>query len=120
MGLDLKVVDDVGVSGMVFIGYVNFNHFRRAIAAVEGFDLDSMVGYGGEVAWSIVDTPLEPLLNHSDCDGELTSEACKALWPEMMRVVRSDGWNTAWDNFAVKVMRLMIQSAESGNPILFE
>ena len=67
--------------------YSGFNRFRRAIAAHEGIDLDAMRGFGGDHDWSTATTPLKPLLNHSDCDGELTPQECRQVAPRLRVVV---------------------------------
>lgn len=71
--------------------YLGFAAFRRRLAADAGFDLDTMSGFKPRDAdadwvgrdWSEVDTGLEPLLNHSDCDGELTPEQAAVLAPAL-------------------------------------
>lgn len=81
--------------------YGGFNDFRTRLAASEGFDLDEMQGFGkgeyftddrvhGTRPWDEIDTPLKPLLNHSDCDGHLTPEECAQVAPRLREVV--NGW----------------------------
>ena len=41
--------------------------------------LDAMKKFGGPIPWSSVKTKLEPLLHHSDFDGEIIWEICKQL-----------------------------------------
>ena len=78
--------------------YGGFNRFRNALAAAEGFDLDRMQGFSsgdyfgndhtpGTRSWDEITTDLKPLLNHSDCDGELTPEECKQVYPRLREVV---------------------------------
>ncbi len=71
--------------------YIGFGDFRRALALFEGFELDDMEGFGGDRDWSTVDTDLAPLLNHSDCDGELAPEECRRVAPRL-RVVIDELW----------------------------
>lgn len=60
--------------------YSSFSHWRVATAALLGFDLHSMVGFGGKRSWSdLVPDPLHKLLDHSDCDGEISPEDCAAI-----------------------------------------
>jgi hypothetical protein len=72
---------------------VAFGRFRDALAAHEGIDLGQMEGFrslGDErprIPWDSVSTPLEPFLNHSDCDGELTPEQCRRVAPRLREVV---------------------------------
>jgi hypothetical protein len=67
--------------------YGGFGRFRRRLAESEGFALDEMEGFKGRRSWSDVATPLEPLLNHSDCDGELTPEECAQVAPRLREVI---------------------------------
>ncbi|MEU0665710.1 hypothetical protein ABZ508_26490 [Streptomyces lavendulocolor] len=80
MGLDFTHTD-------AHWSYTGFGRFRQALALHEGFELKTMVGYGGDREWSTVDTPLKPLLDHSDCDGELTPEDCATVAPRLREVV---------------------------------
>ena len=63
--------------------YSGFNRFRRRLAEHEGFNLDQMQGFNGKRDWDEITTDLKPLLNHSDCDGELTPEECKQVGPRL-------------------------------------
>jgi hypothetical protein len=80
--------------------YGGFNRFRVRLAASEGFDLDEMQGFSngdyfgdnyvpGTRSWDEITTPLKPLLNHSDCDGELTPEECAQVAPRLREVAAS-------------------------------
>jgi len=88
--------------------YGGFHRFRQRLANHEGFDLDRMAGFSGNTAdrldgyslladaevpgrdWSEVTTDLVPLLDHSDCDGELDSAACWSVYPRLEQVM--DEW----------------------------
>ena len=61
--------------------YSSFNRWRTILAKKMGFTLHDMVGFGGDIEWSdeLRDHPLYPLINHSDCDGELSVEECKLV-----------------------------------------
>lgn len=67
--------------------YTGFGAFRRALALFEGFELDDMEGFGGDRAWTTVQTDLAPLLNHSDCDGEMTPAECRQVAPRLRQVI---------------------------------
>ena len=58
--------------------YSSFGTWRTWVAKQIGIKLDEMVGYGGDIVWDNSNS-LTPLLNHSDCDGELTVEECKKI-----------------------------------------
>lgn len=70
--------------------YGRFADFRRRLAAAEGFTLDEMVGFGGDRKWSTVQTALEPLLDHPDDDGELSSADCAAVATRLAEII--EGW----------------------------
>lgn len=67
--------------------YGGFNSFRERLALLEGIRLDEMVGFGGETEWDRVVTPLKPLLNHSDCDGDLSPEECRTVAPRLRELL---------------------------------
>lgn len=75
--------------------YSGFMRFRSRLAQAEGFDLEQMDGFqrAWEPArpmrsWDEITTPLKPLLEHSDCDGELTPEECAQVEPRLREVRR--------------------------------
>ena len=70
--------------------YGGFSLFRERLARAEGFELDVMRGFGGPREWDSVSTELEPLLNHSDCDGEMTPDQCRRVLPRLHEIVA--GW----------------------------
>lgn len=73
--------------------YSGFMRFREALAQHEGIDLDRMEGfrrYGDDrprVSWATVDSPLKALLDHSDCDGEMSPEDCRQVAPYLRKVI---------------------------------
>lgn len=58
--------------------YSSFGRFRDKLAEMRGFRLRDMIGFGGRAEWTDEqkNDPLYPLLNHSDCDGELSPKEC--------------------------------------------
>jgi hypothetical protein len=59
--------------------YSSFNRFRRTICKAAGMgDLDSYKGFGGDKEWP-ENEPITILLDHSDCDGEITAKDCAPL-----------------------------------------
>jgi len=54
--------------------YSSFASFRKDLARQIGIsNLNSMVGFGGNIPWTpYINHDLYPLLNHSDCDGEIS------------------------------------------------
>lgn len=72
--------------------YSGFDSFRMNLASQIGINLDEMMGYGGDRSWDEIDDPIKPLLNHSDCDGVLTPEECKIVYPRLKELIKS------WDD----------------------
>lgn len=85
MGLDFSHTD-------AHWSYGGFGRFREALAQHEGIDLDRMEGfrrYGDNrprISWTTINSPLKPLLDHSDCDGELTPDECRQVAPHLREV----------------------------------
>lgn len=107
--------------------YVAFSIFRGALAAHEGIDLDRMEGFRNKgddrarVSWDGVTSPLVPLLNHSDCDGELTPDECRQVAPRMRAVV-SVIWPPGHYNHEAGLLLAdgMDAAAAAGEPLQFE
>jgi hypothetical protein len=61
--------------------YGTFNKFRYELAKQIGINLNDYIEYNGNGNKILdnVDHDLIPLLNHSDCDGELTPDECKRI-----------------------------------------
>jgi hypothetical protein len=74
-----------------------FGHFRERLAEAEGFNFRDMDGHAPLDApedwvgrsWDEVDTPLKPLLNHSDCDGYLHATECEQMIPRLRQIISS-------------------------------
>jgi hypothetical protein len=67
--------------------YSGFHRFRVLLAAEDGIDLESMAGFAkAGLPWAEASTTLAPLLNHSDCDGELTPAECSAILPRLKEI----------------------------------
>ncbi|MGG1659520.1 hypothetical protein [Brevibacillus sp. NRS-1366] len=71
--------------------YSGFHRFRRRLAEMIGFDLESMKGFGGERSWDEIEDPIVPFLNHSDCDGILTAVECSLVYPRLEQLIQH--WN---------------------------
>ena len=61
--------------------YSSFNRFRHWLAEKIGINLKEYYGYGGNQnkKLSSIEHKIMPLLNHSDCEGELTPAECKQI-----------------------------------------
>ena len=84
MGIDFRYHGRILESAPSW-SYSWFNGFRTELAAIAlGIDLRAMVGFGGDKPWDPHTAhPLYPLLNHSDCDGELSPAECRKVAPAL-------------------------------------
>jgi hypothetical protein len=99
--------------------YSGFNRARTRLAATLGFRLDDMIGFGGSRAWPDADgSPLVHLLDHSDCDGELTVAQCKVVAPALRKAV--ERWPDDYDKkMFLKLADGMDEAAKEGEPLRF-
>jgi hypothetical protein len=96
MGLDFRTAgipydEDLDFTERAHWSYSGFHRFRERLAGAIGLKLDEMEGFGGHKAWDEAH-PLTALLNHSDCEGELSGAQCGLVafglneiiykWPE--------------------------------------
>lgn len=84
MGLDFNNSD-------AHWAYSGFMRFRSRLAEHEGFSLADMQGFDGSRPWDEITTAIKPLLDHSDCDGELTPEECAQVAPRLREILAT--WN---------------------------
>jgi hypothetical protein len=115
MGLDFS-------HGDAHWSYSGFNDFREWVARLIGLNLADMDGFGGLGSWDDVDDPLVPLLNHSDCDGELSVAECQAVAPRLRSVLAEAQPSPAEEHHVAQGMRLvdaMEQAIAAGEPLVF-
>lgn len=74
--------------------YSGFFDFRRRLARQIGVNLDDMDGYGGEKSWEYVVDPIKTLLDHSDCEGEISPVDCPLLAVRLRMMVKD--WPEEW------------------------
>ncbi len=91
MGLDIELLTRPEERGHVSFSYGGFNAFRARLAESAGMgDLKEYRGYGGDKDWPLYDDePLVPLLNHSDCEGELWGWQITGLADRILAVSRN-------------------------------
>jgi hypothetical protein len=90
MGLDFCAHISWPVGKRAHWSYSGFNQFRGRLAKEVGFNLDQMRGFGGDIEWSTLPPDdIHLLLNHSDCEGELTAEECNRVIPRLDALVRN-------------------------------
>ncbi|MCX5407474.1 hypothetical protein OHA37_26875 [Streptomyces sp. NBC_00335] len=101
--------------------YSGFALFRKTIANHEGIDLGKMQGFGGNRHWDSVATPLRPLLDHSDCDGELTPAECREVAPALRRIVEAIWESGDYDHGSgLALADGMEQAAANDEPLEFQ
>lgn len=111
MGLDFSHTD-------ARWSYGGFNNFRRRLANEIGMNLDDMEGFDGNIPFHIYQDDIIPLLNHSDCDGELTPDECKQVAPRLRELV--SGWEDDYDKSkALDLADGMELAANQGQPLEF-
>lgn len=76
-----------------FAGGTTGGHFDKLM--IFGYDenlpgYEKYVGNQSVISWDKVSDDIVPLLDHSDCDGELTPEECKKVAPRLRKLV--SGW----------------------------
>lgn len=59
--------------------YSSFHRFRKSLAEQIGINLEEFEGYEGDKRFEDVKHDIVPLLDHSDCDGELSVEESKQI-----------------------------------------
>lgn len=112
MGLDFSHTD-------VRWGYTGFNFFRKKLANAIGMDLDRMQGFGGDIPFSTFNDDIVPLLDHSDCEGELTIEECKRVAPRLRELVSSWSDEDIDKQKALELAEGMDHAVECNEPLEF-
>lgn len=72
--------------------YSGFMRFRTKLASSIGVTLGDMEGFSDQNPgreWSTIDDPIVPLLDHSDCDGELSPQDCARVAPRLREIIAS-------------------------------
>lgn len=103
--------------------YGGFMAFRRWVALrALNVDLDYMAGFNEERparTWSQFDhDPITLLLNHSDCDGELSADQCRLVAPRL-REILADCPHEYDKAQGLKLADGMDEAAEKNVPLLF-
>ena len=79
----------------------------------------AIVGIQPVIKWSTVHDDIVPLLNHSDCDGDLTVEECKRVAPRLRELVKDwsdDDYNKI---HALALADGMDEAVEHNEPLEF-
>jgi hypothetical protein len=102
--------------------YSGFNIFRLELAKLIGMDLMKMKGFSRNsesIQWDAVPyDPIFPLLNHSDCDGELTPEECSEVYPRLRELLSAYPYEyDKWEG--MKLADMMEHCAKEGLTLEF-
>lgn len=107
--------------------YRGFNLFREKLGNQIGIKLFEMAGFkyaegsvlgAPGVSWDGLTDDIVPLLNHSDCDGELTAEECAKVGPRLLQMVAD--WPDGHDKEnAIELANDMIAIAANGESLEF-
>lgn len=111
------------------MSYGGFNRLRHLIAETVNLSLGTMTGYGGDTEWpksndSSTLNRLVPFLNHSDCDGELSPEQCKLIWPALDHAIANwhalgDGIDEYYKDKLIALRILIYDAAENEHWVWF-
>jgi len=86
--------------------YSSFNRFRRTLAKQIGVDLNTYEGFGGSNKFSSLNHGITPLLDHSDCDGELTVAEARKIAKALDSILENyDETISCDDNFKEKILQ---------------
>ena len=106
--------------------YSGFNEFRRKIASLIKIDLDEMIGFGGNKDWNtrniIINDDIILFLIHSDCDGDLSTDQCKKIYPRLLELINMLP-DTFMDNYDKKMGKILAEDmkycAENNKKLIF-
>lgn len=67
--------------------YSGFHKFRKRLAECIGMNLGNMEGFDGIIPFECYDDDIIPLLNHSDCGGDLSPDVCQTVATRLRQLV---------------------------------
>lgn len=107
--------------------YSAFHRWRVKLAEVAAMPpLESMEGFNGSRSWvSVEQRPLNWLLDHSDCDGEIPPEQCGPLADDLESLIPllpiedDPGHIGNWAEKTMQFVKGLRMAANDGKPLLF-
>jgi hypothetical protein len=120
MGLDFRVVGvEMPWEERVTWSYGGFNRFRERIAASVGIDWDALFRTRDFAPLMALADPIQPLLNHSDCEGDLSASECRKVAPRLREIIAA--WpQDDYDRIHGEKLAAMMQRAADRNvPLIF-
>lgn len=122
MGLVICFADD-SRDDFIDWSYSSFHEFRSRLAISAGLGpLSNYRKAGGYKQFPSPDNePIVHLLDHSDCDGELTPQQCAAVAPRLRELILGwdDDHDTGYRWRAEKLAGMMDEAAKSGISLEF-
>jgi len=99
--------------------YSGFMRFRTRLAKEIGINLREMRGLGdsGVLSWDKIIDPIKPLLDHSDCEDDLSPNECMKIAPRMRELV-SDWDDDDYDKIQALLLADGMELAGSRNESL--
>jgi hypothetical protein len=115
MGIDFAYIkrERLPIGTRPHWSYSGFSHFRTRLAEAVGIELDQMDGFkaDGREWTEFASDPIVKLLNHSDCDGQLTCEECRAIAPRLRELIAKWSDDDYDKDHASKLASMMEQCA---------
>lgn len=108
--------------GTAHWAYRYFREFRIRLAKEIGADLHRMQGYFDNVdvlSWETIDDPIVYLLNHSDCDGDLSPLECEVVASRLRTLIQSWNANDLDKQQALLLVEGMETAAQSNELFIF-
>lgn len=121
MGLGLEVLTPTDDAPYAATSYSGFARWRERIVAAVGLgDLRDYEGFGGHKPWPSAESePLIPLLNHSDCDGELWGWEINGLADRLRAVIRLWPEDDPYRTYGEKVATICEVAEREGGVVVF-
>ena len=99
--------------------YSGFDKFRHRLAQEVEIDLDMMDGFGGDIPFDSINDQIKPLLDHSDCEGELTPEECATVAPRLRELVSNWDYEDYDKRHALYLAEGMDEAASNNENLRF-
>lgn len=113
MGLDFS-------HGDVSFGYFGFHEFRVRLAKTAGYRIVPNPNAVPPELWeSDADHPLDALMYHSDCDGEMTPDECLTVAPALEEAVKNWPEYDTDRSRGERLAEAMREAAAANEPLRF-
>jgi len=106
----------VDLTGGAHWGYIGFHNYRYKLAKEIDIDLELMEGYGGDMSWDNISSPLKYFLNHSDCEGIISYKICSKIYPVLEYIVsqwEEDDYDRIQSELVIEGMKECVDNKKS-------